>query len=596
MSITKHKYNNLVSFQFKLPSKADYTSLNKWILLISGQKNTEKNDDDVNINEFDEKKWMDQILSLAQVLMHDLGVPSFEPLRAVDCKPIKNSDGLWHGSFIMPQCHNMTHSLAKSVIETAESISHWLLGASFENLDDVNYFYSFIEKQLRNVWSNLLIKRKSTFELLRAAHQLGIPVLTLNQQTIQLGWGSKARRINGSFTDGDSFMGAGWASNKFLASRLLHQAALPAPESHGVQSLEQAEKYAERLGFPVVIKPIDRERGEGVTVDVTRSNVKAAYDRALRYSRHVLVERQIPGTCHRLFISNGQLLYAVKRLPIGVYGDGKSTINQLVEIELRAQQILPPWKRSKLCPLDSLGLESLSQQGWKADSVVPAGTFVALRRIETTMDGGVDEDVTDIIHPHNVRAAIDAAALFGLEVAGVDMISRDISKPWHANGAVINEVNFAPLLGGGEISRRYIKEHITRLISDTGRIPVHLYVGGDGAWNAARDHWQSLRETGVSCYLTNEAETFDGNGDIRFLTSAELPQRLMALLVRRDVEALVLALHSVESLFQIQLLDRISTLTIVDHDLRSEKQRSPTANDQDIADLLTNWERGLKIG
>jgi cyanophycin synthetase len=586
----------VLNFNFRIPLGARPGLVADWIAVLGEQADITNEAAPSAGGVSAERDWLTQVMALARALMHVLRLPVFDPIDILDCRPMPEADGLWRGVCRMPPVHGITLPLAETVLKTAMTLAAWACDARVTDLADRNRFFSAIEKHVLGVWAKRLPSRKSTFELLKVAHQLDMPVLNIAGHDFQLGWGRKARRISGSITDHDSLMGAGWSANKLLTARLLRQAALPAPENRSVASVEQARQYAEELGFPVVIKPIDRDRGEGVTVDVTPAEIETAYERALKSSRQVLVERQVPGTCHRLCISSGRLLYAVKRLPIGVYGDGKSTIAQRVEAGLLAQQMLPPWKRSQLRPLDDVAQQMLSRQGLRSDSVVPAGVFVALRRIETTLNGGVDEDVTAIIHPDNVRAAIDAAALFGLEVAGVDMISPDITKPWHANDAVINEVNFSPLLGGGEISRRYLADHLARIVPGNGRIPIHLYLGGERAWEAARGHWQSLRETGLSCYLTNETDTLDGTGGAQGLTPCALPQRLMALLMRRDVEAIVLVIQSVQSLLQIQILDRVSTLTIVDHALASEKDGAKPLSDKNVAKLIDDWAKTLKIG
>ncbi len=143
--------------------------------------------------------------------------------------------------------------------------------------------------------------------------------------------------------------------------------------------------------------------------------------------------------------------------------------------------------------MDVLALTELVRQGLQIDAVPEAAQFVALRRIETTAWGGVDEDVTATIHPENLRAALASGALFGLDVAGIDMISDDITVPWPANGAVINEVNFAPTLGQGVVSRLHVKTHLTRLLGGDGRIPVEVYSGNAVALTNARQAVTRLR-------------------------------------------------------------------------------------------------------
>src|SRR5690606_29296845 len=139
-----------------------------------------------------------------------------------------------------------------------------------------------------------------------------------------------------------------------------------------------------------------------------------------------------------------------------VLGDGEHTVAQLVKREVDVQNLRPPWKRSEIRPLDPLARKTLAAAGVTESTVPEKGVLIPLRPIESTEWGGIDEDVTARIHPENLRRAREAASLFGLHTAGIDIISTEIALPWHQNGAVINKVNFSPLLGGGEISRRHI--------------------------------------------------------------------------------------------------------------------------------------------
>jgi hypothetical protein len=237
---------------------------------------------------------------------------------------------------------------------------------------------------------------------------------------------------------------------------------------------------------------------------------------------------------------NGELLYAVKRLPIGVYGDGKSSINELFLAAHREQMKRPPWMRSGVQLLQALPLETLHQQGLTPEDTVPAGQFVALRRIETSAWGGVDEDVTSTVHPDNVSAAVRAAQLLGLEVAGVDLISQDITQAWHTNGAVINEVNYAPLLGGGEISRAHIPAFLLRILKGKGKIPIEVIIDLDHGWNHGLAKWQSLVDQGVQAFLTDKLHTLNPQGQDFHMTPKNLNDRVQSLLMNKDVEALVI--------------------------------------------------------
>src|SRR5262249_13728182 len=108
---------------------------------------------------------------------------------------------------------------------------------------------------------------KSTVPVLAAAHRLGMPFIHLGAGVYQLGWGSRARRLDRGSTGGDSAIGARLAQHKTLCAELLRMAGLPAPEHVVAVDEGEALQAAAKLGWPVVVKPTDRDRGEGVTVD-----------------------------------------------------------------------------------------------------------------------------------------------------------------------------------------------------------------------------------------------------------------------------------------------------------------------------------------
>lgn len=382
----------------------------------------------------------------------------------------------------------------------------------------------------------------STMHVLRAAHARGIPFIHLGLGVFQLGWGSRARLFDRSTTDEDSAIGLRLSDDKAAAVSLLAQAGLPHP-THRVLSNEQAlADVASQLGFPLVVKPCDQECGVGVSVGIDdMSGLLAAYKLAKDKSRsgRVIVEQQVAGVCHRLFIVHGRLLYAVKRDPITIHGDGVHNIGQIAALARLREEQRPPWCRTVAPPsIENDVLATLAAQGLTLDSVPEKGVPVRLRRIESTAWGGCDEEVTQRIHPDNLAAALRAARLFKLAVAGVDIISTDISVPWYENGAVINELNFAPLLGGAAISRAYIPVYLGRLISGDGKIPVEIFEHED-AW---RCRYTQLCNAGQRCFTVTSTGVLDGTGAPVFMPNQTLEGRIRALLLRSDVDAVLVSL------------------------------------------------------
>ena len=269
-------------------------------------------------------------------------------------------------------------------------------------------------------------------------------------------------------------------------------------------------------------------------------------------SGRILVEKQVEGVCHRLFIAHGQLLYAVKRWPRSVFGDGVHTVAALVDQAQALENERAPWLREPPYPREDLTLQALQQQGLGWGAVPAVGQRVHLRDIESTQWGGWDEEVTDQLHPDNLAIALQAAQLLGLSVAGVDVISSDITQPWHQNGTIINEVNHAPLLGGGEISRKHIPEFLRGLVQGDGRIPVEIFVGGASAWQAALDRMTELAQTQAGVYLTSDERTCCTQGVGLapvpvHLSSKGLDVRVKALLMDRRVAVLLVVAPTEEA-------------------------------------------------
>jgi D-alanine-D-alanine ligase-like ATP-grasp enzyme len=380
---------------------------------------------------------------------------------------------------------------------------------------------------------------QSTIPLLKVANQFNIPYMHLSQGVYQLGWGSRARRLDRSSAEHDTLMGAKLSQSKVATTQILKMAGLPGSHHVLVYGERDALSAAEQIGFPVVVKPADQDRGEGVTVGVQDpESLRRAFGIAQRSSKakQVLVERQVPGVCYRFLIVSGQLLYVVKRRPMGVFGDGIHSVSELIDEALTAQSQLPVWSRSKLKPLDDLAIEVLGLAGLDAASIPADGTFVPLRKIESTEWGGVDEDMTAHVHPDNVAAAVQATQLLNLSIAGVDIISPDIRQAWHQNGAIINEVNFAPLLGGAEISRSYLPQFFNLLFDERrGQIPLEIF--NDTA--LARQRWQSHCQQNLRAYFVSQVGIEDPWGRPVIMPLADVRQRIKALTCRSDVDAIV---------------------------------------------------------
>jgi cyanophycin synthetase len=325
--------------------------------------------------------------------------------------------------------------------------------------------------------------------------------------------------------------------------------------------------------------------------------LRAAYKTARKLSPQVLVERQVPGVCHRIFIARGRVLYAVRRDPRSVFGDGTQTVASLIEAANLANLARPPWDRSETWPADELAVATLAAQGLAMESVPANGRKVALRPIESTRWGGDDEDMSTTIHPENARLAEAAARLLGLENAGIDLMTVDITQPWHRNDAVINEVNFAPTLGAAEISRRHVPEFIRRHLGGDGggdgRIPIHVVIGaGTEAEDKARSIQQTLTHRGLRCWVTGARATLDSSGAPHALAVDGLFARVHALLLNATVDAIVMVVEDTALLSTGLPIDRIDEVVGVGAIGHGEAvSGGPEAASRRLAKLLEDYTR-----
>jgi cyanophycin synthetase len=464
-------------------------------------------------------------------------VPAFVLPTVASAKPLE-TDTSPTLSFLVEKLDNYPPQLYKVALGAAKSLAVWAASNEPSEENAELLFKILMEREVPSI-QRFSAGGKSTVPVLRAAHELEIPTLHLGLGVFQLGWGSQAKRIDRSITEYDSVIGLRLASNKFSTANLLRLAGLPAPDHEVVVRDQEALEAAKKLGYPVVIKPLDLDRGEGVEVDIEDdSSLLAAFQKAqkLSPSRQVIVEKQVPGVCHRVFVVDGKLLYSVKRNSMSVIGDGEKSIEDLVKAEVAIQSSRPPWKRTEIQPLDTLALKSLATQGFSPESIPEAKQLVGLRRIESTEWGGVDQEVTDTIHPANQEIAIAATKLFNLYVAGVDIITGDISKPWTQTGAIINEVNIGPLFGGGEISRSHIPTFLKHFVPGGGRIPIFE----EANRQQALDRQAELTSSGSRCYLTSATETLNPEGEHLLHSLEGSAKRLKALFCRADVDSVVL--------------------------------------------------------
>lgn len=387
----------------------------------------------------------------------------------------------------------------------------------------------------------------STAHIVDAATERRIPSIRLNDgNLVQFGYGARQRRIWTAETDRTSAIAEGISRDKDLTKSLLQSCGVPVPQGRLVDDPADAWDAAEDIGLPVAVKPYDGNHGRGVSLDLTtREQVEAAFELASREGSGVIVEQSISGVEHRLLVVGKRVVAAAAGETTAVVGDGKSSIAELIESQVntdprRGEDEEFPLEPLKLEEGDELSLQ-LARQGRSRATVPAAGEKVELQR-----NGNVAFDVTDRVHPETAALASLAARVVGLDIAGVDLVVEDISRPLSEQRGAIIEVNAGPGLlahtkpatGQPQPVGAAIVDHLFAA-NDDARIPVVGITGSRDTSRIARLIGKILcashRHVGVACadglFLNNRQIRTDD------CASWEAGQ---SLLINRSVQAAVM--------------------------------------------------------
>ena len=336
----------------------------------------------------------------------------------------------------------------------------------------------------------------STASLVRAAEARGIPWLRLNDQSlVQLGHGKYQQRIQATVTGRTSHIAVELASDKEETNKILATLGLPVPRQELVQSEGQAVRAARRIGYPVVTKPYNGNHGRGISIRLmSDEEVAHGYAVAREQSRSVIVETFVEGDDHRLLVVNGELVAATRRTPGHVMGDGAHTVAELLEVVNQdPRRGVGHEKVLTRLELDAQAQKMLDRVGLTADSVPDAGQVVYLRSTANLSTGGTATDVTDVIHPDNREMAERAVRAIGLDVGGVDFLSKDITESYRRIGGGICEVNAAPgfrmHVAPSEGTPRDVAGPVIDMLFPSGapsRVPIAAITGTNGKTTTAR--------------------------------------------------------------------------------------------------------------
>jgi len=336
----------------------------------------------------------------------------------------------------------------------------------------------------------------STGSIVEEAASRGIPWIRLNRHSlVQLGYGKNQRRIQATVASTTSSIAVEIACDKEDTKNLLEAAAIPVPKGRIIYSNEDLQDAIDYTGFPIVIKPVNANHGRGATINITsKEQALEAFAVAKRISRGVIIEKYITGFDHRVLVINYRFTAAALRKPAAVTGDGKSTIQQLIDqVNSDPRRGYGHEKELTAIKVDDMTLQILSEKNLTLESVINNGEELYLKRTANLSTGGTATDVTEIVHPHNVFMCERIARIIGLDICGIDIMTSDISHPMAEIGGAVLEVNAAPgfrmHIAPTEGLPRNVAEPVVDMLYPPGssaRIPIVAVTGTNGKTTTTR--------------------------------------------------------------------------------------------------------------
>jgi cyanophycin synthetase len=424
----------------------------------------------------------------------------------------------------------------------ALKLIHSLLPAKLQPKDAPGDDWDFAEQ--RDSFIRYAQKRAfgpSTQSLIDAAEARDIPWLRLNQYSlVQFGHGRYQHRIQATTTGRTSNIAVELASDKEETNSILRDLGLPVPNQRMARSARDAVRAAERIGYPVVLKPLSGNHGRGVSINLkSQSEVETAFEKAAEHGRTVIVESYLEGFDHRLLVVNGELVAAAKRVPGHVLGDGEHTVEQLVEIVNQdPRRGVGHEKVLTRLEFDHQAERLLAELGYDHKTVPPKDEIVYLRSTANLSTGGTAIDVTDIIHPDNRDMAIRAINAIGLDIGGVDFLTHDISKSFRETGGGICEVNAGPgfrmHVAPSQGKPRDVSGPVIDMLFPKGspsRIPIAAVTGTNGKTTTSRMLAHILKMAGFTVGQTSTDGVYiDG----RLSVSGDMTGPVSAQMILRD--------------------------------------------------------------
>jgi len=392
-----------------------------------------------------------------------------------------------------PGIYNVVFSYVEEKVGLFAAESAVLIAQAL--VDGVEYDLQADLKKMREIREDVRLG-PSTGSIVDEAVARDIPWIRLGTNSlVQLGYGVNQMRFQATITCKTSSIAVDIACNKEQTKQMLDAASIPVAKGGICVDEEDLEVTIKKIGYPIVLKPLDGNHGKGVSINVNKwEEALEGMVFAQKYSRKVIVEKFVTGYDFRMLVIDNKLVAAAQRVPANIVGDGKQTVQQLIE-ETNNDPRRGYGHENVLTEItvDRDTMDLLEKKKYTLETVPPADEIVYLKSTANLSTGGTSIDITDMIHPENIFLAERISRVIGLDVCGIDIMAKNLTQSLKENGGVILEVNAAPgfrmHLAPSEGLPRNVAAPVIDMLYPLGkpsRIPIIAVTGTNGKTTTTR--------------------------------------------------------------------------------------------------------------
>ncbi len=389
---------------------------------------------------------------------------------------------------------------AESAVRIAEAL---IAGTEYDVESDI--------QQMREIRERVRLG-PSTGSIVEEAVARDIPWIRLGTNSlVQLGYGINQMRFQATITCKTSSIAVDIACNKEQTKKMLDAASIPVASGGICVDEEDLEAVVNKIGYPIVLKPLDGNHGKGASINVKKwEDAVEGLAYSKKYSNRVIVEKFITGYDFRVLIIDNKLVAAAKREPAHVKGDGNQTIQQLID-ETNKDPKRGYGHENVLTQIDvdRDTTDLLEKLGYTLETVPKKDEVVYLKSTANLSTGGTSVDVTDRMHPENIFLCERISRVIGLDICGVDIMAENLTQPLKENGGCILEVNAAPgfrmHLAPSEGLPRNVAAPVIDMLYPPGkpsRIPIIAVTGTNGKTTTTRLIAHIVKNNGLKVGFT----------------------------------------------------------------------------------------------